>query len=69
MRVCYPETAYFAPGNYGVEYDITLPLYNYFGETHAVEIILSSPVKNNEVDDVYPPDSTPPQVLTVRTVG
>jgi len=135
MLCRYPDTAYFAHANYGVEYDITVPLYNYFGATRTVEIIFSSPVKNNEIDEVqtelkflknrdriffrgtvrlsyedeggntrtrdihltqyrgqqgspllslempplsrrrvrlqfvYPPDSTPPQVLTVRTVS
>lgn len=130
----YPDTAYFAHANYGVEYDITIPFYNSLSETHTVEISVSSPVKNNEIDGVqtelkflknrdriffrgpvrlsyedeggntrtrdihltqyrgqqgspllswempplsrrrirlqfiYPPDSTPPQVLTVRTV-
>ncbi|MGA1262913.1 MAG: DUF3370 domain-containing protein [Prochlorothrix sp.] len=133
MIVRYPDTAYQAHGNYGVEYDLTLPLINPGTEAQTVEIALETPIKENMLsqgglrffeplpkaifyrgtvrvrytDDrglpqtryvhlvqrrgqegqalvtlnlpggdrrlvnvtlLYAPDSTPPQVLTVRTV-
>ncbi len=131
MLVRYPDTAYFAHGNYGIRYSLTLPLLNPTDETQTVEIALETPVKEDElstgelqfldppddriffrgtvriryldrngwqtnywhlvqrrgqrgealatldlepgdrrlvrVDFLYPPDATPPQVLSVRT--
>lgn len=130
----YPDTAYRANGNYGIQYSLTLPLYNGTGQMQAVSIALQTPLKRddnsqglqflepppNNIDDVffrgtvqiafqddfglprtrsihvvqrrgqqgeplvtlrmppgnrrlvtvdiiYPPDATPPQVLTIRT--
>lgn len=127
----YDDTAYAAHGNYGVLYDLTLPLYNPTEQTQTVTIALETPIKQdasnttlrffeplptstffrgpvrvNYKDDQgmirtdyfhliqrrgeqgqalitlkmprgdrrlvnvqlrYPPDATPPQVLTVRT--
>ncbi|BBD57843.1 hypothetical protein NIES2109_06110 [Nostoc sp. HK-01] len=127
----YSDTAYFAHSNYGVEYNLTLPLHNPSNQTQTVAISIETPLKdeggrdrllflnpqveqvffrgtvrlrytdNNQVeqtryvhlvqrrgqlgkalitlqipagtkrqvqvDFLYPPDSTPPQVLTVRT--
>lgn len=135
MLARYPDTAYFAHANYGIEYNLSLPLYNNTQETQTVTITFSSPLKNDEADEpnrdrleflttrdrvffrgtvrvryrddrgifqrryfhlvqrrgqqgeplvtlqmppgsrrdvrvdfLYPPDSTPPQVLTVSTV-
>ncbi|RCJ25161.1 hypothetical protein A6770_27865 [Nostoc minutum NIES-26] len=133
MLVRYPDTAYEAHGNYGVEYDLSLPLSNPTNQTQTVSITLETPLKENklsqggvrfrkpsldfpffrgtvrlryindqgqqktryvhlwhrtgqvldpllqvvmppstqrqvQVDFIYPPDSTPPQVLTVRTL-
>lgn len=132
MLVRYPDTAYFAHGNYGVHYRLTLPLVNHTRETQTVTLSLQTPVKEDqlqgglrffeppakqvffrgtvrvrynddaglpqtrylhlvqrrgqmgeplttltmppanqrlvEVDFLYPPDSTPPQVLTVSTL-
>jgi hypothetical protein len=129
----YPDTAYQAHGNYGIQYNLTMPLYNNTGETQTVTIALQTPLKEDktkggllfykppedrvffrgpvrlryiddsgkpqtrfvhviqqrgqqgeplltlkmppgdrrlvEVDLLYPPDSTPPQVLTVRSLG
>ncbi|MDI9638339.1 DUF3370 domain-containing protein [Oscillatoria amoena NRMC-F 0135] len=131
MLVRYPDTAYYAHGNYGVEYNLTLPLHNPTKERQTVTLSLSTPVKDDtvqgtllffnppeeriffrgtvrlrfandlglmqsryvhlvqnrghlaeplltlelppnsnrrvEVDFLYPPDATPPQVLMVRT--
>ncbi|WP_448572441.1 DUF3370 domain-containing protein [Trichothermofontia sp.] len=133
MLARYPDTAYQAHGNYGVQYSLTLPLVNTTSQDQMVEVALETPIKeddppktglrffeppesriffrgtvriryqdeNNrrltqyvhvvqrrgeegapllslnlgkgekrlvEVDCVYPPDATPPQVLTVRTL-
>lgn len=132
MLVRYPDTAYFAHGNYGVQYSLTLPLVNSTRETQTVTVSLQTPLKQEEIkaglrfleppapqvffrgtvrlrynDDVglprtgywhlvqrrgqageplvtlkmppssqrfvqfdflYPPDATPPQVLTVETL-
>ncbi|MFH7029721.1 MAG: DUF3370 domain-containing protein [Heteroscytonema crispum UTEX LB 1556] len=132
MLVRYPDTAYRAHGNYAVEYNIKLPLYNNTQNPKTVSISLQTPVKEDqlvqrglrffntparqvffrgtvrvrynddqgkqqtqyvhlvqrrgqpgeslallniksgdrrlvEVDFLYPPDATPPQVLTIST--
>ncbi|TAF05703.1 MAG: DUF3370 family protein [Nostocales cyanobacterium] len=129
----YPDTAYFAHSNYGVEYNLTLPLFNSSSQVRNVTVSMQTPVKDEggtdrllflkppveqvffrgtvrvryrndrgseetryvhlvqrrgqpgdalvnlqlapgekrqvQVDFLYPPDSTPPQVLTVKTEG
>ncbi len=130
----YPDTAYQAHGNYGIEYNLTLPLFNPKNTPQTVAIALETPIKedqlskqglrffdplprqvffrgtvrvryNNEnnlpqtryihlvqrrgqegepliklpisagdrhliqVDFLYPPDATPPQVLTIKTLN
>lgn len=128
----YSDTAYFAHSNYGVEYNLTLPLKNTTSQPQTVTVSLQTPLKdeggkdlllflNPRVDQIffrgtvkvnyendagqsqtryvhlvqrrgqpgeplvtlnlppgasrevqvsllYPPDSTPPQVLTVKTL-
>lgn len=133
LLVRYPDTAYQAHGNYGIQYDLTLPLHNPSDQPRTVTIALQTPIKEDTLaepglrffdplppqiffrgtvrirysDDrglpqtryvhlvqhrgeqgeplavlnmvggdrrlvefsfLYPPDSTPPQVLTIRTV-
>ncbi len=129
----YPDTALQANGNYGIQYSLTLPLYNKTGQRQKVTVTIQTPLKEDKVkggllffkppesrvffrgpvrlrykddqgntqtryfhliqqrgqegdplvtltmpsgdhrtvqlDLVYPPDSTPPQVLTVKTVS
>ncbi len=132
MLVRYPDTAYRAHGNYGVQYSIDLPLKNNTDSTQRVAIMLQTPLQDErlkgqgllfrnppydqiffrgtvrirykddlgirqtrymhlvqrrgqqgqplirltlpkgterdvEVQLIYPPDATPPQVLTVET--
>ncbi len=133
MVVRYPDTAYRAHGNYGVHYNLILPMTNKTSARQTVEISLQTPFKKNEyadrlvfahrpqgqvffrgtvkvayatrdgqpqeryfhlvqrrgqqgdalvrinlepgerreveVDFLYPPDATPPQVLTVKTLN
>lgn len=131
MLVRYPDTAYQAHGNYGIEYKLTIPLFNRSSEAKTVTISLQTPLKEEnilnglrfldpaapqvffrgtvavnysddqgqaqtrffhlvqrqgqqgeslvtvtippkdwriiQVDFLYPPDATPPQVLTIQT--
>ena len=132
MLVRYPDTAYRAHGNYGIQYSLKLPLYNNTSSLQRVAISIQTPLKEDqlgkpglrffstparqtffrgsvrvrykddqgqpktqfvhlvqkrgqpgeplvllnmktgdrrlvEVDFLYPPDATPPQVLTVST--
>ncbi|HAC62388.1 MAG TPA: hypothetical protein DCF68_02340 [Cyanothece sp. UBA12306] len=131
MLVRYDDTAYEAHGNYGVQYSLTLPLYNPTLEAKTVTIALETPIKQDKLVDglrflvphspsvffrgvvrvrylndnyswqtryfhlvqhrgqlgetlvkqtifpqrwqlvkldvIYPPDATPPQVLTIRS--
>lgn len=134
MLVRYPDTAYFAHGNYAIQYSLTLPLYNNSQNPQTVSVSLQTPLKEEQlvkpglrffatparqvffrgtvrirykddegkpqtqfihlvqkrgqpgeplallnmkagdlrlvqVDLLYPPDATPPQVLTVSTKG
>jgi hypothetical protein len=132
MIVRYPDTAYLANGNYGIQYNLTLPLQNTTNQPQRIAISLQTPLKqdfsrnqllfmnppdpkiffrgtvrlrynddNNapqnkffhivqrrgqkgdalatltlkpgelrsvEVNLLYPPDATPPQLLTVKTL-
>lgn len=132
MAVRYPDTAYQAHGNYGIQYSLTLPLKNTTKQTQQVVVAIQTPLKEDkskggllfvkppenrvffrgpvrlqyeddqgtnqvryvhlimqrgqageplvnltippgkqrtvQVDLLYPPDSTPPQVLTVKTL-
>lgn len=133
MLVRYPDTAYEAHGNYCVEYNLNLPLYNPTNKPQTVALTVETPLKEDklsrggllfqkpsrdfpffrgtvrlrykdeqgkdktryvhlwhrtgqvlepletlllppgsrkavQVDFIYPPDSTPPQVLTVKTL-
>jgi len=128
----YPDTAYEAHGNYGIEYNLSMPLRNSTNQNQTVTIALENPLKREDTrqglrffdpparqvffrgtvrlrykDDaglpqtrsvhlvlrrgqqgdplvtlnlkpgeqrlvdfgmIYPPDATPPQVLTVKTL-
>ena len=47
MIVRYPDTAYLAHGNYGVHYNLTLPLYNDTKESKTVNLSFQTPIKAN----------------------
>jgi hypothetical protein len=49
MLVRYPDTAYEAHGNYGVEYNLTLPLSNNTSEAKTVGITLETPFKEDKL--------------------
>ncbi|MEO1433387.1 MAG: DUF3370 domain-containing protein [Cyanobacteria bacterium J06633_8] len=132
MLARYPDTAYYAHGNYGILYNLQLPLLNKSSAPQTVKVSLQTPIKEDkltkdglrffdnpskrvffrgtvrvrytddnglprtryvhlvqnrgekgepltilnmkpggrrlvEVDLLYPPDATPPQVLTIET--
>lgn len=134
LLVRYSDTAYRAWGNYGIEYSLSLPLYNNTDQPQTITLSIQTPVKEDQrvqgglrfldppaaqvffrgtvrlrynddfglpqtrymhlvqtrgqlgepllmlkmkardrqlvrIDFLYPPDSTPPQVLTIRTVS
>lgn len=132
MLARYPDSAYLSHGNYGVEYNLTVPLGNPRRVSQTVALSIQTPIKDNEnrnglrffeppeprifyrgtvrlryiddrnrsqiryvhivqrrgeqgqplvtlnlksgelrtvqVDLLYPPDATPPQVLTIQTL-
>lgn len=133
LLVRYPDTAYQAHGNYGIEYNLSLPLYNNTGKPQIVTLSIQTPLKEDQlsqgglrflnppasqvffrgtvrlrynddqnlprtqyvhlvqnrgqmgeplivlrmkkgdrrlvqVDFLYPPDATPPQVLTIKSL-
>jgi hypothetical protein len=47
MLARYPDTAYLAHGNYGIQYNLTFPLYNKSRETQSVSIKMQTPIKAN----------------------
>jgi Protein of unknown function (DUF3370) len=56
----YGDTAYLANGNYGIQYSLTLPLYNNTRKNQAVALMLETPIKQdrskNEVLFFTPPE-------------
>lgn len=48
LVVRYPDTAYQAHGNYAVQYDLTLPLFNDSQDTKFVSVSFQNPLKSNE---------------------
>lgn len=49
MIVRYPDTAYEAHGNYGVYYDLKIPLHNSSVQTRTVSISLATPIKQDQL--------------------
>ncbi|MFM7364282.1 MAG: DUF3370 domain-containing protein [Cuspidothrix sp.] len=49
MLVRYPDTAYYAHGNYGIQYSLQLPLYNNTQSEQTVSITLQTPLKENQL--------------------
>ncbi|HEY9809371.1 MAG TPA: DUF3370 domain-containing protein [Halomicronema sp.] len=51
MLARYPDTAYQAHGNYAIEYNITMPLYNKTDRDQTVRVSISTPLKSDELKD------------------
>jgi len=47
LQAFYPGTAWAAHGNYGVEYDLSIPLRNDTSEPVALQLALESPIKGD----------------------
>jgi hypothetical protein len=45
MEQRYPDTAYYSNGNYGVNYDLTVPLYNDSKEIKEISFSFDTPVR------------------------
>jgi hypothetical protein len=51
MLARYPDTAYRAHGNYGIEYHLTLPLQNRTRDPKTVTLSVQTPVQNETLQD------------------
>jgi hypothetical protein len=62
LLVRYPGTAYEAHGNYGIEYNIVLPLVNSTGAPQTVNVLFQTPIKEDKLSKpglrfLQPPDT------------
>lgn len=51
MLARYPDTAYLAHGNYGVHYQLTLPLRNKTSDRQSVSLTIQTPIKQDQYGD------------------
>ena len=49
MLVRYPDTAYRAHGNYGIQYSLKLPLYNNTQRSQTVTVSMQTPLKEDQL--------------------
>jgi hypothetical protein len=68
MVVRYPDTAYLAHGNYGVRYNLTMPLVNNTKETQTVILAIQTPLKHEKGKNVLWFYEPPGQVFFRGTV-
>lgn len=66
LVVRYPDTAYRAHGNYGVAYDLRLPLYNGSGSRRTVVVSFDTPIKNDEQKEQLSYYDAPPARVFFR---
>jgi hypothetical protein len=66
MLVRYPDTAYQAHGNYGLLYDLTLPLYNGSESDINAGLCLQTPLKDWNKSDSLQFFETPPEKIFFR---
>jgi hypothetical protein len=66
MVVRYPDTAYEAHGNYGILYDLTLPITNASDQPAKVSVTLQSPIKNASTASQLTFYETPPEHVFFR---
>lgn len=70
LLVRYPGTAYEAHGNYGIEYNLVLPLINNTSAPQTVNVLFQTPIKEDKLSKLglrflQPPD---PSILFRGTV-
>ena len=51
LLVRYPDTAYEAHGNYGIEYDLSLPLHNPTDRPQTVTLSVQTPIKEDTLSE------------------
>jgi Protein of unknown function (DUF3370) len=66
MIVRYPDTAYGAHGNYGIQYSLSLPLYNPTKDSQTVSVRLQTPLKSDEKSAALKFNSPPPEHVFFR---
>jgi Protein of unknown function (DUF3370) len=66
MMVRYPDTAYVAHGNYGIQYSLSLPLYNPTKDCLTVLVRLQTPLKTDEKLAALKFNSPPPEKVFFR---
>lgn len=68
MVIRYPHAAYQAHGNYGIEYDLSLPLHNPSSTARTVTIALQTPIKFDQGVGLSFFEPLPPDVFFRGTV-
>ena len=66
LRTFYPGTAWAAHGNYGVEYDLTLPLRNTGTASAAVQLAVESPLKSDPAQGGLRFNTSPAKAVMFR---
>ncbi|MGC6483964.1 MAG: DUF3370 domain-containing protein [Synechococcus sp.] len=66
LKAFSPGTAWAAHGNYGVEYDISLPLKNTSAQPRTVALALESPIKSGSTSTQLRFQSPPRQAVMFR---
>ena len=66
LKTLYPGTAWAAHGNYGVEYDLTLPLRNTGSMPAAVQLAFESPLKGDQAQGGLRFNSTAAKAVMFR---
>jgi hypothetical protein len=66
LKSFYPGTAWAAHGNYGVEYDLTIPLRNTDAATVQLELALESPIKGDQAQGGLRFNVTPSRAVMFR---
>ena len=66
LKAFYPGTAWAAHGNYGVEYDLTIPLRNPTGTPVGLQLALESPLKGDQAQGGLRFNVSPAQAVMFR---
>ncbi len=62
----YSDTAYLANGNYGIEYNLDLPLTNNTSSPQKVSLTVQTPLQNDSLDNALQFNSTPESRIFFR---
>ncbi|MFM7265418.1 MAG: DUF3370 family protein, partial [Cyanobium sp.] len=66
LKAAYPGTAWAAHGNYGVEYDLTIPLRNTSNAPLRLQVQLDAPLKHDQALGGLRFNSTPAKAVVFR---